>query len=106
MRIKYCFVCCCVALSGCLPYSTENIKELVYRGNISGYGYDEYRLSLRKNDQLLSCLDANNLEAIIYSPESLTLENNRPVTVNKDGEYIIRVLMKSAFARRGSSGQV
>ncbi|WP_422133251.1 hypothetical protein [Endozoicomonas sp. ALD040] len=100
---KYSHVFLLVVLTGCFYISQGDIHKYVYRGSISGYAYDEYKLYLYKNDKLLSNLRAKNLEVIIYSPVNLTLENDKPVEILKDGNYVIRVLMKRAFSRRNAT---
>ncbi|WOG29776.1 hypothetical protein [Endozoicomonas sp. 8E] len=100
---KYFYVFLLVVLTGCLYASQDDTRKYVYRGSISGYAYDEYKLYLHKNDNLLSNLKAKNLEVIIYSPVSLTLENDKPIEILKDGMYVIRVLMKRAFSRRDAT---
>ncbi len=88
---------------GCASQQGTQTRELVYQGNITGYDFDEYKLSLNTNDKLTANIDVRQLDVIIFNPMSLTLENDKPVTITQSGEYTLRVLMPRAFARRGES---
>ena len=100
MTKKYLYLCLLIVLCSCFQDDQDNIKEYIYSGEITGYEYKDYRLLLKKHDKLTSNLEANNLEVIIFSPENITLVNDKIIEIENDGEYIIRVLMKRAFARR------
>lgn len=69
-------------------------------GVISGFAFDEYTLKLKSGDVITSQINSDKLDVIIYAPESATLQNGEPYTVAQSGEYILRVLLPRAFARR------
>ncbi len=86
--------------SGCsLNKNYESYKQ-IHDGKISGYAYDEYKLQLFKNDKLTTNISTHKLNVIIYSPINQSLENQSPINIESEGEYILRVLMPRAFARR------
>lgn len=69
-------------------------------GVISGFSFDEYTLKLKSGDVITSQINSDKLDVIIYAPESATLQNGEPYTVAQSGEYVLRVLLPRAFARR------
>lgn len=87
-------------LGGCALDASKQVYQEKHTGEISGYGYDEYRLQLSENEQLTVDLDVNKLDVIIYSPISVVLENDKPISIEASGNYVLRVLMPRAFARR------
>ncbi len=82
----------------------QNYQQ-THQGSISGYAYDEYKLQLHKGDSLTANINIQQLEVIIFAPTNLTLTNQKPVEIKSEGEYIIRVLMPRALARRNKEYQ-
>ncbi|MEX2963530.1 hypothetical protein [Microbulbifer sp. TYP-18] len=92
-------------LSGCMSNPDKWIHREVHTGEIAGYSYDEYSLSLSENDQLTTSIDIDRLDVIIYSPVNTVMENNKPIIIETGGTYILRVLMPRAFARKNEKFQ-
>lgn len=98
MKVKH-VVFLYLILGGCTVGTDQKIYQEEYSGEISGYEYDEYQLQLSENDQLTANIDVDKLDVIIYSPTSTVLENDKPITINTSGNYILRVLMPSRLSR-------
>lgn len=92
-------------LGGCALGAGKQAYQEKHTGEISGYVYDEYPLQLSENDQLTVTIDAKKLNVIIYSSISAVLENNKPITINSSGNYLLRVLMPRAFSCRNEKSE-
>ncbi len=88
------FLACC---------SSQQAYKNVYTGNISGYAYDEFALDLKTGNTLSIELSEPALEVIIVAPISLNLAHHESVPIMKSGQYIIRILLPRAVARRNKS---
>jgi flagellar basal body-associated protein FliL len=89
-----------ILLGGCFSNQQDSGFKQLHQGKISGYDFDEFKLQLVKNDKLSANINTDKLDVIIYSPINITLENQTVIDITSTGEYLIRVLMPRAFARR------
>jgi flagellar basal body-associated protein FliL len=89
-----------ILLGGCFSNQQDSGFKQLHQGKISGYDFDEFKLQLVKNDKLSANINTDKLDVIIYSPINITLENQTAIDITSTGEYVIRVLMPRAFARR------
>lgn len=85
---------------GCSLHKTNKSYKQTHIGKISGYAYDEFKLNLNANDILTTNINTTKLDVIIYSPINISLKNQNPISIEKQGQYVLRVLMPRAFARR------
>ncbi len=92
-------------LMACSSNNPPQGYQQTHQGSISGYAYDEYKLQLHKGDSLTANINIQQLEVIIFAPTNLTLTNQKPVEIKSEGEYILRVLMPRALARRNKEYQ-
>lgn len=90
-------------LVGCSQTFAKKTSSALHSGNISGYEFDDYSVLLKKGDKLLTQLDNNELDVIIFSPINKQLFNNTEVIIDVPGEYVLRVLMPRSLARKQSS---
>jgi uncharacterized protein YceK len=87
-------------LFGCSKPLTKKSSSELHSGNISGYEYDDYSVTLKKGDQLSIYLDSKQLDVIIFSPINKQLFNNTQVIIDVSSEYVLRVLMPRSLARK------
>ncbi len=92
-------------LMACTSTHNKHGYQQTHQGKISGYAFDEYNLQLLKGDKLTANLNTSKLEVIIYSPINMTINNQQPIEITSDGEYVLRVLMPRAAARRSEEHQ-
>ena len=92
-------------LMACSSNNPPQDYQQTHQGSILGYAYDEYKLQLHKGDSLTANINIQQLEVIIFAPTNLTLTNQKPVEIKSEGEYILRVLMPRALARRNKEYQ-
>ena len=84
----------------CSSTHTPQDYQQTHQGKISGYAYDEYKLQLLVGDKLTANISTELLQVIIFSPINDTLINQQAIEIKSTGEYILRVLMPRALARR------
>ncbi|ROR97927.1 hypothetical protein EDC56_3596 [Sinobacterium caligoides] len=93
-------------LAGCLPSqqhaltATPESRTLTMQGVIQGYGYDDYPLTLVAGEQLYIHLDSAALDVIVVQPIEQRLSNQQPLSIDASGDYLLRVLLPRARARR------
>ena len=61
------------------------------------------KVALNKDDIVKASLDSAVISVVIFSPIRTTLEMGQPVTIKHTGEYVFRVLLPRAFARRNEN---
>ena len=83
--------------------TSQQAYNNTYTGSISGYAYDEFALDLKTGNTLSIDISEPALEVIIVAPISLNLAHHESVPIMKSGQYIIRVLLPRAVARRNKS---
>ena len=78
-------------------------QTIAYKGELSGYKYDEHTVSLKKVDVITATLNSSVINVIIYSPINVTLEMGEPIAITQSEDYVFRVLLPRAFARRNDT---
>jgi hypothetical protein len=89
----------------CSSTHNKHGYQQTHQGKILGYAFDEYNLQLLRGDKLTANLNTSKLEVIIYSPINMTINHQQPIEITSDGEYILRVLMPRASARKSEEHQ-
>lgn len=88
-------------LMACTQNPQLTVTEQLYLGQIAGYAFDEYSLFLNEGDKLKVRLSEPKLDVIIFAPMNVILSNDETLTIASTEEYILRILMPRALARRG-----
>jgi small ligand-binding sensory domain FIST len=87
-------------LLSCLSGKSPAEQTLTYAGEIHGYTYDEHTVALKNGDVIKVSVDSTIINVVICSPINVTLEMGKPLIIEQSGDYILRVLLPRAFARR------